>query len=124
VPAENRVLVTSHDALAYFAHAYGFTIAGTAFGSVSTEAGDPSAGEIARLIEQIKQSGVPAIFVENVEASDLMEQIASDADVTLAPTLYTDALGPADSPGATYIGMMTHNVSTIVTALGGQANQS
>jgi ABC-type Zn uptake system ZnuABC Zn-binding protein ZnuA len=123
VPAENRELVTSHDALAYFAHAYGFTIAGTAFGSVSTEAGDPSAGEIARLIDQIKASGVPAIFVENVEGGDLMEQIANDAGVTLAPTLYTDALGLADSPGATYIAMMTYNATTIVTALGVQVGQ-
>ena len=124
VPAENRVLVTSHDALAYFASAYDFTITGTAFGSASTEAGDPSAGEIAKLIDQIKSSGVPAIFVENVAGGDLMAQIANDAGVTLAPTLYTDALGPADSPGETYIGMMIYNATTIVSALGGQAIQS
>lgn len=121
VPAEQRVLITSHDSLAYFAHAYGFTIAGSAFGSISTEAGDPSAGEIAELIELIDTSGAPAIFVENVESGDLMEQIASDAGVELAPTLYTDALGTADSPGATYLDMMRYNATTIVTALGGQA---
>lgn len=121
VPIEQRVLITSHDALGYFARAYGFAIAGSAFGSVSTEAGDPSAGEIADLIELIEASGAPAIFVENVENGDLMEQIARDAGVTLAPTLYTDALGEAESDGATYIAMMTYNATTIVTALGGQA---
>ena len=120
VPAENRVLFTSHDALGYFAHAYGFTIAGTALGSVSTEASDPSAGEIVDLIDQIKAAGATAIFVENVESGDLMSQIARDAGVILAPTLYTDALGTSESPAATYIAMMTYNAVTIVTALGGQ----
>ena len=121
IPAEERVLVTSHDALAYFAHAYGFTIAGTALGSLSTEASDPSAGEIGKLIEQIKATGVPAIFAENAESGDLMEQIARDAGVTLAPRLYTDALSKDDGPAATYIALMTYNATTIVTALGGTA---
>ncbi len=121
VPAENRVLVTSHDSLGYFAHAYGFTIAGSAFGSLSTEAADPSAGEIADLIEQIKATGVPAIFAENVENSELMEQIARDAGVSLAPTLFTDALSAEDGDAPTYIALMTWNATAIVTALGGSA---
>ena len=119
--AEKRVLVTSHDSLGYFAHAYGFTIAGTALGSLSTEGADPSAGDIAKLIDQIKATGVPAIFAENVESQDLMNQIARDAGVTLAPPLYTDALSKSDGPAATYIALMTYNATTIVTALGGQA---
>ncbi len=122
LPIEQRILVTSHDALGYFAHAYGFTIAGSALGSLSTEAADPSAGEIADLIEAIKSTGVPAIFAENVENNDLMEQIARDAGVELAPTLYTDALSNADGPASTYIALMTYNASTIVTALGGTAS--
>jgi zinc/manganese transport system substrate-binding protein len=121
VPAEQRVLITSHDSLGYFAHAYGFTIAGTALGSISTEAADPSAGEIADLIEQIKSSGVPAIFAETAESDDLMSQIASDAGVELAPTLYTDTLSKSDGPAGTYIDLMTYNATTIVTALGGTA---
>jgi zinc/manganese transport system substrate-binding protein len=121
LPADKRVLVTSHDSLGYFAHAYGFTIAGTALGSLSTEGADPSAGDIARLIDQIKATGVPAIFAENVESQDLMQQIARDAGVTLAPPLYTDALSKADGPAATYIALMTYNATTIVTALGGKA---
>ncbi|MDQ2683041.1 MAG: zinc ABC transporter substrate-binding protein [Chloroflexota bacterium] len=121
IPAEDRILFTSHDSLAYFAHAYGFAIAGSAFGSISTEAADPSAGEIAALIDEIRAAGVPAIFAENVENSDLMEQIANDAGVELAATLYTDALSAEDGPASTYIALMTYNATTIVTALGGTA---
>jgi zinc/manganese transport system substrate-binding protein len=119
VPEDKRVIFTSHDSLGYLARAYGFTITGSALGSLSTEAADPSAGEIAELIEAIKASGVPAIFAENVESSDLMKQIAADAGVTLAPPLYSDALSKSDGPAATYIDMMTWNANTIVTALGG-----
>jgi zinc/manganese transport system substrate-binding protein len=122
IPVEERILVTSHDALAYFAHAYGFTIAGTALGSLSTEASDPSAGEIGKLIEQIKATGVSAIFAESAESADLMNQIARDAGVTVAPHLYTDALSKEDGPATTYIDLMTYNATTIVTALGGTAS--
>ena len=119
LPEERRTLVTSHDNLGYFADAYGFTILGNVFGSVSTEAGDPSARDIAALVEAIAATGVLAIFAENVANPDLMESIAAEAGVVLAPPLYTDALGPPGSPGETFIGMMQSNVTTIVDALQG-----
>jgi zinc/manganese transport system substrate-binding protein len=119
LPEERRKLVTSHDTFGYFADAYGFEVIGTALGSLSTEAGDPSARDIATLITQIKEAGVPAIFAENVANPDLMESIAAEAGVVLAPPLYTDALGPPGSPGETFIGMMQSNVTTIVDALQG-----
>jgi ABC-type Zn uptake system ZnuABC Zn-binding protein ZnuA len=119
LPVERRTLVTSHDNLGYFADAYGFTILGNVFGSVSTEAGDPSARDIAALVEAIAATGVPAIFAENVANPDLMLSIAAEAGVALAPALYTDALGPEGSPGETYVGMMQSNVATIVDALEG-----
>jgi zinc/manganese transport system substrate-binding protein len=119
LPADRRKLVTSHDTFGYFADAYGFEILGTALGSLSTEAGDPSARDIAALIGQIEEAGVPAIFAENVANPDLMESLAAEAGVELAPPLYTDALGPEGSPGETYIGMMQSNVTTIVEALKG-----
>jgi zinc/manganese transport system substrate-binding protein len=119
LPPERRKLVTSHDTFGYFAAAYGFEIIGTALGSISTEAGDPSARDIATLVTEIQEAGVPAIFAENVANPDLMESIATEAGVTLAPTLYTDALGALGSPGETYIGMMQSNVTTIVDALKG-----
>lgn len=117
IPAERRKLVTTHDTFGYYAHAYDFEIVGTALGSISTEGGDPSAQEIADLVNEIKSEGVPVIFAENVTNPDLMQSIADEAGVELGPTLFTDALGDADSKGSTYIDMMTYNTSVFVTAL-------
>jgi zinc/manganese transport system substrate-binding protein len=117
VPPERRKLVTTHDTFQYFAKRYGLTVVGTAIRSFSTEAGDPSAGELAELVDQIKEAGVPVIFAENVSNPALMERVAEAAGVQLGPRLYTDALGAPGSPGATYVGMMRYNVTSIVTAL-------
>lgn len=117
LPEDERKLVTSHDTFGYFARAYGFEVVGTAIGSVTTESGDPSAEDIANLVEQIQATGVPAIFTENVSNPDLIAAIASEAGVTVGPALYTDALGEAGSDGDTYIRMMTYNTTSIVTAL-------
>lgn len=119
IPEANRNIVTSHDTLEYYAAAYGFEIIGTALGSLSTESGDPSAGDIAKLVGQIEDAGVPAIFAENVMNPDLMQAIADEAGVELAPPLYSDALSDADGDAATYIDLMHANTSIIVTALGG-----
>jgi ABC-type Zn uptake system ZnuABC Zn-binding protein ZnuA len=119
LPEDRRKLVTSHDTFGYFARAYGFEIVGTALGSVSTEAGDPSAKDIAALIGEIRNAGVPAIFTENVSNPDLIESIAAEAGVEVGPPLYTDALGESGSDGDTYIKMMTWNATSIVTALAG-----
>jgi zinc/manganese transport system substrate-binding protein len=116
LPAERRKLVTSHDTFGYYAQRYGFEVIGTAIGT-STEAADPSAGEIATLVDSIKAAGVPAIFAENVSDSNLIDTIAREAGVQLAPALYTDALGETGSTGATYLEMMRFNTTTIVTAL-------
>lgn len=117
LPKEKRKLVTSHDSLGYFADHYGFEMIGAVIPSVTTEASDANAGELAVLVDTIKAAGVPAIFVENISSTELVEQVASSAGVTVAPALYTDALGPEDSPGATYTGMMRYNMATIVAAL-------
>ena len=116
IPQENRVLFTSHDTFGYFAERYGFEV-DTALASASTEAGDPSAGQTAELVDEIEKSGVPAIFADNVSDAGVMEGIASEAGVELAPPLYTDALGEPGSEGDTYVGMVRYNVSTMVVAL-------
>jgi ABC-type Zn uptake system ZnuABC Zn-binding protein ZnuA len=118
IPEENRVLFTTHDTFGYFAQRYGFEV-DTALASVSTEASDPSAGEIAELVEEIRASGVPAVFAENVSNPDLMQRIADEAGVELAPPLYTDALGEEGSEGDTYVKMVRYNASTISEALAG-----
>jgi zinc/manganese transport system substrate-binding protein len=117
VPPKNRKLVTNHDTFGYFAKRYGFEILGDALGSVSTEAGDPSAQDFTKLCEAIKAAQVPAIFAENVQNSKLMERLAKETGVRLAPPLYSDALGKAGSAGETYEKMMRYNVTTIVTQL-------
>ena len=117
LPKERRKLVTSHDTFGYFADRYGFKVVGTALASVSTEASDPSAGDFAKLVESVKAAKVPAIFAENVHNPRLMERLAKEAGVKLAPPLYTDALGKPGSEGDTYEKMVRHNVTTIVEAL-------
>ena len=118
LPEDRRKLVTTHDTFGYFARAYGFEIVGTALNSLTTGSDDPPAREIAALVEEIAAAGVPAIFAENIANTDLMESIAAEAGVTLAPPLYTDALGEPGSDGETYVSMMRFNATTIVTALG------
>lgn len=118
IPEDRRKLVTSHDTFGYFARQYGFEVVGTVIPSVSTEVADPAAGELAGLIDEIESTGVPAIFAENVTNPGLLEQVASSAGVTVAPTLYTDALGAPGSAGGTYLDMERYNVDTIVQALG------
>ncbi|MBO9308608.1 MAG: zinc ABC transporter substrate-binding protein [Chloroflexi bacterium] len=115
IPEARRILITTHRSLAYFGARYSFKV-DSALG-VTTEAADPSAGEIAELIERVKASGVPAIFADNVSNPRLMEQIAREAGVKLAPPLFTDALGEKGSEGETYVKMMRYNLRTIIEAL-------
>lgn len=119
LPQDKRQLVTSHDALGYFTDAYGFTIVGTALGTTTEEA-EPSARQISQLVDQIKASGVKAIFAENIENPALMKSIADEAGVTVGPVLYTDALGEPGTDGDTYIKAITYNTNSIVNALLGQ----
>jgi len=118
IPAGGRKLVTNHDAFGYFAKAYGFEVVGTAL-PASTEAADASAGRIAELVDRIEATGVRAVFSENIESSKLLERVAEASGVVVAPPLYSDALGPEGTAGATYVGMMRANVDAVVEALAG-----
>jgi len=115
IPPERRKLVTTHDAFRYFGHRYGFKVVGTIWG-ISTE-DEPSAQEIARLVEAIRRERVPAVFVETTINPKLMERVAREAGVRIGPKLYGDSLGPPGSGADTYVGMMRHNVRAIVEAL-------
>lgn len=115
IPAERRLLVTNHEALGYFAERYGFEVVGAVIPSMSTDAGT-SAKEMSTLIEQIKSAGAPAIFLGEVENSDLANQIAAETNAKVVDDLYLESL-TAGAPAATYIDMMKHNVSRIVDAL-------
>jgi ABC-type Zn uptake system ZnuABC Zn-binding protein ZnuA len=117
IPKERRKLVTSHDTFGYFARRYDFQIIGAVIDSSTTEAADPSALKVADLVEKIKASGVPAVFVENVANPKMLQAVAREADVKVSPQLYSDALGKPGTSGEDYIKMMEYNVRTIVEAL-------
>ena len=117
IPASRRKLVTSHDAFGYFGQRYGMDISRSALESVTTEAADPSAQQIAQVVTEIKSSGVPVIFLENIQNPKLIDQIASEAHVKVGPPLYSDALGKPGTDGGTYLKMMRYNVDTLVKAL-------
>jgi manganese/iron transport system substrate-binding protein len=117
VPEENRKLVTYHDSYAYFARHYGMTVVGALQPSDFSE---PSAQDVAQLIEQIRAENVPAVFGSEVFPSDVLEQIADEAGA-----VYIDQLRDDDPPGEpndpehTYVGMMLRNISLMIPALGG-----
>ena len=115
IPAERRLLVTNHDSLSYFSERYGFTVIGTVVEGTSSIAA-PSAQQMSALIDQIKATGAPAVFLDAAESPTLANQIASDAGVTVVTDLYFGSLtdGP---PAGTYIDMMRHNVTRIIEAL-------
>lgn len=120
--AEQRVLITAHDAFNYFGRAYGFDVLGLQGISTQSEA---STADVQNLAREIVERGVQAIFVEssvpvrNVEA--LQEAVrALDHDVVIGGQLFSDAMGTPRTPEATYIGMVRYNIDTIVTALLGE----
>ncbi len=116
IPAQRRKLVTTHDTFGYLADRYDFEVL-SVLGSVSSESSDPSAGQVAEIIDRIRTLKIPAIFAENILNPKLTLKIAEEAGVKIVPTLYTDALGPAGSPGQDYLGLMRFNVKTIIEAL-------
>lgn len=118
LPRAQRIIITNHDSLGYFAKRYGFDVE-TALGSVTTESADPSAKQIAKLAADIRKDGVKAIFVENIGGTDVIDRLAREAGVQVAPPLYTDALGAEGSDGATYLGMMRSNAKSITSGLSG-----
>ena len=116
LPTEKRLLVTNHDALGYFAQAYGFKVVGAVIPSVTTEA-SPSAQQMAGLIDIIKSSGAPAIFLDIGENQNLAKQIASESGANVVTDLYVESISTMDGPAPTYIDMIKHDVSVIVDAL-------
>ncbi len=112
IPEANRRFVLFHDALPYFARAYGLTVVGVA---VEAPGQDPSAGEIATLIDHIKASGVKAIFSEAQFPTALVDQIARETGATVVANLYDDTLG--DDPVTSYEALIRWDVEHLVAAL-------
>ena len=113
IPAANRKLVTFHDAFPYFARHYGFELSGVILANVGQE---PTAADLAALVEKVKAAGVRAVFSEAQFSPDLARTLAEEAGVTqVVTTLYNDTVGPP--PVNTYLTMMEWNVDQIVKAL-------
>lgn len=117
IPADKRKVITSHDAFGYFAAQYRITFLAPQGLNTETE---PSARQVAQLIQQIQREKIRAVFLENMANARLIEQLSKDAGATVGERLYSDALSGADQPGATYLQMMRHNVTQL--ALGMQRN--
>ena len=119
VPEENRRLLTYHDSFPFFGTRYGVEIIGAVQPSDFRE---PSAREVSRLIDQVRDTGVPAIFGSEVFPSPVMQQIAKEGGARFVDQLRDDDLpGSHGDPRHSYLGMMMTNVETIVPALGGSA---
>lgn len=124
VPSEKRVLVTAHDAFNYFGEAYGFEVRGLQGISTATEAGIADVQELATFIAARR---IPAIFVESSVSARSLEAVKAAVkskgfDVKIGGELFSDAMGDDGTPEGTYIGMVRHNIDTIVTALIGEAS--
>lgn len=118
IPAEKRVLLTNHETLGYFAAAYGFEMVGFVLPGGSAFA-EPSAQDIAALVDLIRAEGVAAVFAETTISAVVAEQVAAEAGIAFYG-LYTDSLSAPDGDAPTYLDYLTYNVQTIATALTGE----
>jgi ABC-type Zn uptake system ZnuABC Zn-binding protein ZnuA len=117
IPEENRKLLTYHDSFAYFAPEYGYTVIGAI---QPADFSEPSAQEVASLIDQVRAEGVPAIFGSEVFPSPVLEQIGTEAGVSYIDELRDDDLpGEPGAPNHSYIGLMVYNLQIMAEALGG-----
>ena len=113
IPEENRKLVTTHEAFAYFAEAYGFELEGSI---ISNPEAEPSSREVAEVVTRIEDENIPAIFTEPQFSGGLADTISQEADVEVLE-LYSDTLVEDDS-GNTYEAMMRTNIDRLVEGLG------
>ncbi len=122
IPAEQRILVTAHDAFAYYGRAYGIEVAGIQGISTESEAG---IADIRHIVDIVVARRVPAVFIESTINPRTIQAVIDAAAgrghaVALGPQLYSDAMGETGTAAGTYIGMIHANTHAIVTALGGR----
>jgi manganese/zinc/iron transport system substrate-binding protein len=119
IPEQQRVLITAHDAFGYFGEQYGIEVRGLQGMSTATEA---TAGDIQALAVVIAERRIPAIFVESSVPPATIEAVQAAVhdrgfEVAIGGQLFSDAMGAEGTPEGTYLGMVRHNVDTIVSAL-------
>ncbi len=113
IPSDRRKVITSHDAFRYFGRAYSIDFFAPV--GLSTES-EPSAGEVAALVRQMRDKGIRALFVENITDPRLVQQLAREAGAVIGGTLYSDSLSGPTGPAPTYLDMFRHNASEIARA--------
>ena len=118
VPRAKRKLVTTHDALGYFAARYGIEVIGAVIPSLSTQA-QPSAKDVGELVGQIKREGVEAIFPEASLSRRLEQAISRESGAEVGGQLWADTLGPAGSSGATYVEAIQANAVELAKGMSG-----
>jgi len=117
IPADQRKLVTDHDALGYFTQRYGIELVGTVLPALSTSA-QPSAGEIADLVRTIEREGVRTLFPQSQLGTGLQQALARETGARVGPPLVTDALRPEGSRGATYLDALRYNARAMARGFG------
>ncbi|NES99069.1 MAG: zinc ABC transporter substrate-binding protein [Sphaerospermopsis sp. SIO1G1] len=116
IPADKRRLVTTHDAMSYYARAYGLTVEGTLLG-VSPEE-QPTATQVKKLSDEIKSKGVPTVFAELTANDKVLKVVAKEAGVEVTPQpLIADGIGAKGTPEGSYTGMIEYNTCIIVESL-------
>jgi ABC-type Zn uptake system ZnuABC Zn-binding protein ZnuA len=118
VPTAKRKIVTTHDSLGYFARRYGIEVVGAVIPSLSTQA-QASAGDVDRLVGQIRREGVDAVFPESSVNPDVERAIAREAGASVGEPLYADSLGPEGSMGETYAGALAADAGALVRGMSG-----
>ena len=122
IPENQRRLITTHDAMSYYARAYGLTVEGTLLG-LSTEE-TPTAAKVKSLSEGIKTVGVPVLFAELTANDKVLQTVANEAGVTISEdVLIADGIGEKDTSAGSYQGMLVYNTCTIVNGLGGTCSE-
>lgn len=116
IPPAQRVMMTTHDAFGYLGQAYGIRIISVL--GLSSEA-EPSAGALARIIDQIRDRGIRAMFLEKAVNPTLMRRITQETGARLGGTLYSDTLDASGTPAGTYLGMFQWNAQLILQAMKG-----
>jgi manganese/zinc/iron transport system substrate-binding protein len=121
LPPEKRILITAHDAFGYFGHVYGFEVGGLQ--GISTES-EASTSDVQAKADFIVEKQVRAIFIESSVPQRAVEALQAAVqsrgfDVVIGGELFSDAMGDPGTPQGTYVGMVTHNIDTIVSALKG-----
>jgi zinc/manganese transport system substrate-binding protein len=114
IPIDRRKIITNHDAFGYFGDAYGMEF--IAPEGLSTDS-EPSAGDVAKIITQIRTQKIPAVFLENITDPRLMQRIAEESGAKIGGKLYSDALSGPNGPASTFINLMRHNVREFEKAL-------